>query len=111
MAFPSAPVLFIDEAQDLSSINRRMIRQIVGFGTRLIAVGDEAQAIYGFRGADHDSMEQLSEQFKMARHKLTITFRCSQSGHAPCELAPGRHEASPGRARRQGRAYGEHQLC
>ena len=96
MAFPSAPVLFIDEAQDLSTINRRMVKQIAGFGTRLIAVGDEAQAIYGFRGADHDSMKQLQEQFKMARMKLTITFRCSQAVTNHANWLPGDMRYRPG---------------
>ena len=79
MAFPSASVVFVDEAQDLSGINQRMVKLITGFGTRLIAVGDDAQAIYGFRGADHRSMDNLQETFKMEPHMLTMTFRCSQA--------------------------------
>jgi len=79
MSFPQTPVLFIDEAQDLSAINRLMVKRILGFGTRFIAVGDEAQAIYGFRGADHDSMDRLQQDHKMEVYKLTTTFRCSRA--------------------------------
>ena len=79
MPFKQFPIVFVDEAQDLSSINHLMVKQIVGFGTRLIAVGDDAQAIYGFRGADCRSMRRLQQDFKMEEMKLTMNFRCSMS--------------------------------
>lgn len=93
MPFFHAPVVFVDEAQDLSEINRRMIKLIAGIGTRLVAVGDEAQAIYGFRGAVPDSMNKLQEEFKMDPYKLTMTFRCSKAvtAHANWRTGDMRH--------------------
>lgn len=79
MSFPYASVVFVDEAQDLSAINQRMVKLIAGIGIRLVAVGDDAQAIYGFRGADHESMNNLQNMFKMESHMLTMTFRCSKA--------------------------------
>ena len=93
MTFPTAPVIFIDEAQDLSAINQQMLKLIVGIGSRLVAVGDDAQAIYGFRGADENSMNNLQDRFRMEPHKLTMTFRCSQevTRHANWRTGDMRH--------------------
>ena len=76
--FPSYPVTLIDEAQDLSAINHKMLEKIVR-SKRVIAVGDENQAIYGFRGAHHDSMDLLQERFSMRELRLSISFRCPRA--------------------------------
>lgn len=75
--FPQFPVVLVDEAQDLSALNHKMLRKIAK--GRLIAVGDECQAIYGFRGAHQDSMRLLQETFNMKKLILSISFRCPQS--------------------------------
>lgn len=74
-AFPRYPVTLVDEAQDLSALNHRMLEKLVG-KRRLIAVGDKHQAIYGFRGAHEDSMELLREKFSMTELTLNTSFRC-----------------------------------
>tara|TARA_R110002153_G_scaffold274298_2_gene448219 strand:- start:34453 stop:35961 length:1509 start_codon:yes stop_codon:yes gene_type:complete len=73
-AFGSYHTVLIDEAQDLSPINHRMLSMIKA--TRRIAVGDPNQSIYGFRGATENSMEQLTETFSMEPLPLTTCFRC-----------------------------------
>ena len=73
-AFPQFPVVLIDEAQDLSELNHAMLRKIAR--KRLIAVGDECQAIYAFRGASANSMALLREKFSMTELFLSISFRC-----------------------------------
>lgn len=77
-SFPSPSLTLIDEAQDLSHINHVILRKIVK-QKRLIAVGDECQAIYGFRGASENSMNELCDQFNMDELPLTICFRSSQA--------------------------------
>lgn len=77
-AFPRYPLILVDEAQDLSSLNHATLRKLVG-KRRLIAVGDPAQSIYGFRGAHEESMSLLRETFAMQELPLTISFRCPQS--------------------------------
>ena len=72
--FPAYPLVLVDEAQDLSSLNHAMLRKIVK--KRLIAVGDENQSIYGFRGAHQNSMNLLRKNFNMKRMDLSISFRC-----------------------------------
>ena len=54
-----------------------MLKKIVG-SRRLIAVGDQCQAIYGFRGAHEDGMESLKEKFSMTELRLTTSFRCAK---------------------------------
>lgn len=76
-AFPKYPLVLVDEAQDLSNLNHATLRKLVK--QRIIAVGDECQAIYGFRGAHHDSMNLLRDVFSMRRLDLTMSFRCPRS--------------------------------
>lgn len=72
--FPRYPLVLVDEAQDLSALNHAMLKKIVR--KRLIAVGDECQSIYGFRGAHEDSMKVLKKEFSMTELTLSISFRC-----------------------------------
>jgi len=78
VSFDPYDVTMIDEAQDLSPINHAMLKKMLGRG-RLIAVGDPCQAIYGFRGADEESMEKLKVMFKMEVLNLTVCFRSAKS--------------------------------
>jgi len=74
-AYPTFPLVLIDEYQDLSPVNRRMVEKLCR-RSRQIGVGDEAQAIYGFRGADESSMPTAIQQFGMDVLPLSLTFRC-----------------------------------
>ena len=78
VSWPSYPLVLVDEAQDLAPINHHILKKLVR-KNRIIAVGDPCQAIYGFRGADTQSMENLKNQFSMQRLFLTISFRCARS--------------------------------
>lgn len=78
VSFPTYPLILVDEAQDLSPINHVILRKLVKIN-RLIAVGDPCQAIYGFRGADENSMKNLQQKFSMTTFYLTISFRCSKA--------------------------------
>jgi len=77
-AFPLYKLTLVDEAQDLSALNHAMLRKIVG-KRRLIAVGDQRQAIYGFRGAHEDGMELIKQAFSMTELSLTTSFRCANA--------------------------------
>lgn len=74
-AYPQFPLVLIDEYQDLSPVNRAMVSKLCR-RSRQIGVGDEAQAIYGFRGADASSMPTAIDQFNMEVLPLSLTFRC-----------------------------------
>lgn len=72
--------VFIDEAQDTNPARRalakKMMKPVTG---RLIAVGDPAQAIYGFTGADADSMPILAKELGSVELPLTVTYRCPKA--------------------------------
>jgi len=74
-SFIQYPVTLVDEAQDLSALNHVMLEKIVG-SKRIIAVGDECQSIYGFRGAHANSMRLLQRHFEMKEFILSTSFRC-----------------------------------
>ena len=73
--YPEFPIVLVDEYQDLSPINQAMVARLTR-RARQIGVGDEAQAIYGFRGADANSMPNAIDRFNMAVFPLSLTFRC-----------------------------------
>lgn len=73
-SFPSFPLVLVDEAQDLSELNHAMLAKVAR--KRLIAVGDQFQAIYAFRGAHEEGMAELRDRFDMTTLSLTTTFRC-----------------------------------
>lgn len=75
---PRFPLTMVDEAQDLSPLNHQMISHLVG-DRRIIAVGDEYQSIYGFRGAVSNGMAVLARRFKMTEFKLSVSFRCPKN--------------------------------
>lgn len=76
ISLPKFDFVFVDEAQDTNPIQRAIIRKICHPDSRVIFVGDPAQAIYGFRGADGNSMALLAEEFTCEELPLTISYRC-----------------------------------
>jgi len=75
--FPKFDFVFVDEAQDLNEVQHLVVERILSpSGGRLIAVGDTAQAIYGFRGADANSMNRFREKFATTELPLSLTYRC-----------------------------------
>ncbi|MBS4095742.1 MAG: UvrD-helicase domain-containing protein [Sulfuricella sp.] len=55
--------LLIDEYQDTNVCQYRLIKAISGVSGAFTAVGDDDQAIYGWRGASADNMKVLGEDF------------------------------------------------
>lgn len=83
LRFPPVDVLFVDEAQDLNRLQQELINLICPTG-RVVVVGDRFQSIFGFRGADSQSIPRLQEYLGARRgglhgSPLTETFRCPRS--------------------------------
>ena len=81
--FPKYDVLFVDEAQDFNESQREMISKCVN-GGRCIIVGDKNQAIYGFRGADSNSINLFRQRLmkgsrEISEFPLSISWRCPLS--------------------------------
>lgn len=79
ISLPKYDFIFVDEAQDTNPIQREILRKMSKPNTRIIAVGDPSQAIYGFRGADSQSMGLLQEEFNCKELPLSISYRCAAS--------------------------------
>lgn len=77
--FRSWDWLFVDEAQDTNDIQLHILRQSLAHDSRIVAVGDRHQAIYGFRGANFDAMDRITQAFDALTLNLSVSYRCSQS--------------------------------
>lgn len=96
IALPKYDFIFVDEAQDTNAIQRAIIRKICHQDSRVIFVGDPAQAIYGFRGADSNSMNILAEEFSCEDLPLTISYRCAKNIVKAANVFVKHIEAAPG---------------
>ena len=71
--------LLVDEFQDTNALQLSLIEQLRGPGGRLFVVGDEFQAIYGFRHADIDvftgERQRFAERSGAEVASLTGNFR------------------------------------
>ena len=73
---PQYDFIFLDECQDTNLVTQLLLKRMVEKGGRAIAVGDVAQAIYAFRGADANAMTQFAETFKATTIPLSLCYRC-----------------------------------
>lgn len=77
--FDKYPTVFVDEDQDLSPLQIRMIRQSITRDSRILAVGDKCQSIYAFRGAVGEAAEQIRQlRPDWVDLPLMTSFRCPQ---------------------------------
>lgn len=70
-------VLVIDEAQDMDRDEFRLISALMGHNEemRVIAVGDDDQNIYEFRGASSKYLEQFINEKNAAKYELVENYR------------------------------------
>ncbi len=59
--------VLVDEYQDTNSVQGRMIDLLVGETSSLMAVGDDAQSIYSWRGADVDHILSFQRRYRGAK--------------------------------------------
>jgi DNA helicase-2/ATP-dependent DNA helicase PcrA len=55
--------VLVDEYQDVNAVQASIVRLLQPDGKQLTCVGDDAQAIYGFRGADPAHLRQLAADY------------------------------------------------
>ena len=70
-------VLVLDEAQDMNQEEFDLVKALMAKNEemRVIAVGDDDQNIYGFRGANSGYLKELIEQFLAVPYSLVENFR------------------------------------
>ena len=75
---PWYDLVVIDEAQDMTLPQLHIAVSACRRGGRIAVVGDDRQAIYGFRGADSGSLDRLKAQLRATELGLTVTYRCAK---------------------------------
>jgi DNA helicase-2/ATP-dependent DNA helicase PcrA len=58
--------LMVDEYQDTNLLQARITHQLAGDSRNVMVVGDDAQSIYGFRGAHHRNLFDFHSSFQDA---------------------------------------------
>ena len=72
--------VLVDEYQDTNFAQHQIIRQLTDRRQRVCVVGDDAQSIYSFRGADIDNILHFRETYPGARlFKLERNYRSTQT--------------------------------
>jgi DNA helicase-2/ATP-dependent DNA helicase PcrA len=71
--------VFIDETQDLNPNQISLALKAVKTTGRICAVGDDRQAIYGFRGADENAVQNVIDRLDAHVLPLSVTYRCAKS--------------------------------
>jgi ATP-dependent DNA helicase Rep len=68
--------LLIDEYQDTNTCQYKLVKLLTGIEGNFTAVGDDDQAIYGWRGADVENLRQLTQDFtRLKVIKLEQNYR------------------------------------
>lgn len=88
-------LVVIDESQDLSMTQLAFAQRLCTKNGRIVVVGDDRQAIYGFRGADSRSMERLKRELNATELGLTITYRCPKKVVELAKCIVSDYEAAP----------------
>ncbi len=68
--------VLVDEYQDTNSLQCRMVELLTGPQGNLMVVGDDAQSIYSWRGADVSNILEFDQHWPKARvHKIEVNYR------------------------------------
>ena len=72
-------VLVIDEAQDMDEHEFELVKALMTINDdmRVIAVGDDDQNIYEFRGSNSEHLRTLMEQYGATKYEMTENYRSS----------------------------------
>lgn len=72
--------ILVDEYQDTNSVQQQIVHQLSRDNKRICVVGDDAQSIYAFRGANIDNILDFQQQFEGTRlFKLERNYRSTQN--------------------------------
>jgi hypothetical protein len=81
LPIPKVDLQIVDESQDLNRMQQKLIYRA---GHRIAFIGDRHQAIYGFSGADAESMDRMAKTLRETKRglttlPLTMTRRCGKA--------------------------------
>ncbi|MCH8486606.1 MAG: ATP-dependent helicase [Candidatus Cyclonatronum sp.] len=72
--------VLVDEYQDTNAIQAELVRLFTPANGRVMVVGDDAQSIYRFRGADHKNIMRFPDLFKGAK-RITLEENYRSTGN------------------------------
>ena len=68
--------VLVDEYQDTNSLQCRLVELLTGPQGNLMVVGDDAQSIYSWRGADVSNILEFDQHWPKAHvHKIEVNYR------------------------------------
>lgn len=74
------PYILVDEYQDTNLVQNEIVKLLCGERSQICAVGDDAQSIYGFRGAEIGNILHFEKDFPGAKTiKLEENYRSTQT--------------------------------
>jgi len=77
--------VMVDEYQDTNAVQDELLRNFVGRTGNIFVVGDDDQAIYGFRGAEINNILAFAEHYSMPEPAVLV--RNYRSGQAVLDAA------------------------
>jgi superfamily I DNA/RNA helicase len=98
--FPKYDLIVVDECQDMNLPQLMVALGALAPSGRMCVVGDDWQAIYGFRGAAEDGLDMMKARLQAQEIGLTVTRRCGrvivesakENGPQDYQSAEGAHE-------------------
>ncbi|MDQ2742720.1 MAG: UvrD-helicase domain-containing protein [Chloroflexota bacterium] len=104
--------ILVDEYQDTNPVQRQILRSLLPETGSLIAVGDEDQAIYGWRQADATTLPRFADDFPGASLiKLEETYRSSKTILRAAGHLIAHNTQRIGKTLRTPNAAGERPVC
>lgn len=91
------PVVIVDECQDLSLEQLRIVEKLSGYGVKFHFIGDLNQSIYGFRKSNPANVNVMMEKLKFRPYELSVSWRSGQAIVDLCTniLGTGRVTGNP----------------
>ena len=74
--YDAYPFVFVDELQDTNLLQLDLLGQVIGPETRVFAVADDDQMIYGWRDAHPGNIGEFLERFNADERILSGNYRC-----------------------------------
>ncbi|MDR1060118.1 MAG: RecQ family ATP-dependent DNA helicase, partial [Clostridiales bacterium] len=107
MGLVTKSVLVIDEAQDMDEHEFALLRALMrrNDGMRVVAVGDDDQNIYGFRGSDSKYLRALLAESHAVKYEMSVNYRSARNivalADAFAATIPNRMKSAPAQAFRE----------
>jgi superfamily I DNA/RNA helicase len=76
---PIYDFIAVDECQDLSILQQKIIFCLLKPNGRFLAVGDPYQSIFGFIGADINAFKNFQSQSNTITLPLSVSYRCGKN--------------------------------